>query len=230
MSDSIEDKEFGEIVIRRIKSASHIKLGVTPSGSLKATMPPAAPKFLLRRLVKNSRDEIRSLLDRSIPPLIYTNDMRLGKSHSLLIKDGQTLSVTRSKYTIIATKPHTYEESHPAVQKAIRSEVIKVLRLEAKRYLPKRLEILASSLDCNYERVRLSHASTRWGSCSSSGTISLNIALMKLPFELIDYVIIHELCHTKQMNHSEAFWQLVEAADPDYKKHRKLVKNHTPTI
>lgn len=230
MPDSIQDKEFGEIAIRRIKTASHIKIGVTPNGTLKATMPPAAPQFLLKRLIKSSREEIRHLLKRSIPQLIYTNDMRIGKSHSLLIKVGPLMSVKRSKYTIVATKPADKEDDDPSLQQAIRLEVIKALRAEAKHYLPRRLEILATQLDYSYERVRLSHASTRWGSCSSSGTISLNIALMKLPFELIDYVIIHELCHTKEMNHSKSFWQLVAAADSNFQEHRKLVKSHTPTI
>lgn len=229
-TQTIHDDEFGEITIRRIKTASAIKIGVGTNGRLRATMPPRAPKFLLKQLIKNSRSDIRELLDHSTPKIIYENGMRIGKSHSLLINTGKTLSAKRQKTTIIVTIPPEVNETDVQVQNLIRTEVIKALRKEAKSYLPRRLEMLARRYGYSYKRVRFSHASTRWGSCSTSGTISLNIALMKLPFELIDYVIIHELCHTEQMNHSQDFWDLVAAADPEYKTHRRYMKSHTPTI
>jgi predicted metal-dependent hydrolase len=108
--------------------------------------------------------------------------------------------------------------------------VIDALRMEAMSFLPKRLSFLAEKFGYSYEKVRFSHSSGRWGSCSTSGTISLNIAMMKLPFELIDYILLHELSHTTQMNHSEKFWKQVEASDPLYKQHRAALKKESPSI
>lgn len=226
----ITDTEFGTIEIRRVKTARHVKIGVTPRGSLRATLPPLVPLLYVRKLVANSRNEIRTLLANTVPATIYRNGMRIGKNHALLLRDGTTLIANHRHTTITVTKPAHLAEDHPDVQAKIRQAVVAALRREAKQYLPNRLQILAQQHGYQYERVRFSHAGTRWGSCSSRGTISLNIALMKLPFELIDYVLIHELCHTKQMNHSGEFWGLVAAADPSYKHHVKAIKNYTPTI
>lgn len=226
----LNDEEFGDIQIRRIKTASAIKIGVGSSGQLRATMPPRAPLYLLKRLITSSRQPIRDLLARSLPDTVYESGMQVGKTHSLLITSGSTLSITRQGTTLAATVPEAMSTTSPDVQMMIRQEVIKALRKEAKSYLPRRLKMLAERHGYQYEKVRFSHASTRWGSCSSAGTISVNIALMKLPFELIDYVLIHELCHTRQMNHSPAFWELVAAVDPEYQTHRRNVKAYTPTI
>lgn len=117
----------------------------------------------------------------------------------------------------------------PSTQRA-RDAQKKILAKKAKEYLPYRLEFWAKKYGYNYSGLRLSHANTRWGSRSSSGTISLNIGLMKVPEPLRDYVILHELAHINHMDHSAAFWAEVEAHDPSYKRHRKLLKAFSPGV
>ena len=101
---------------------------------------------------------------------------------------------------------------------------------KARDYLPYRLEFWATKYGYKYSGVRLSHANTRWGSRSSSGTISLNIGLMKVPEPLRDYVILHELAHINHMDHSAEFWAEVESHDPSYRRHRKLLKQYSPGV
>ncbi|MDO4741985.1 MAG: M48 family metallopeptidase [Candidatus Saccharibacteria bacterium] len=106
----------------------------------------------------------------------------------------------------------------------------KILTKKAREYLPYRLEYLANRYGYSYEKCRIMHANTRWGSCSSNKTISLNIGLMKLPEPLRDYVILHELAHLNHMDHSKAFWAEVEKHDKRYKEHEKRLKLMNPGV
>jgi predicted metal-dependent hydrolase len=75
-------------------------------------------------------------------------------------------------------------------------------------------------------KLRISSARTRWGSCSRQGTLSFTWRLVMAPEEVIDYVVVHELCHLRHLNHSKAFWGLVEGILPDYKVRRAWLKRH----
>ena len=228
----IQDKEFGKITIRRSSIATQIRVRVAPDGSLHASLPMHAPIFLVKHLLKKSRSELREILAKSKPEYNFVNGEQIGKSHTLVVLNSGTndFIVKRHGQKIVVNLPDNKQLSDPDVIRIVRDNVISALRIEAKSYLPKRLSYLAHKYNYVYKKVRFSHASGRWGSYSSNGTISLNIALMKLPFELIDYIIIHELTHTKQMNHSKTFWLLVESADPNYKMHRHELKLLNPSI
>lgn len=220
------DDEFGAITVRRSRLARSITLSVAPNGTVRISAPTMAPLFLLKRFLAQSREAIRKNLQDN-----YTNNyydgMQIGKSHSITLREGELAAALHGRQ-IVAHIPSYLTIDDPVVQKLLREKVIAALRREAKSYLPRRLQFLANKFGFSYTKVRFSHTSSRWGSCSSTGTISLNIALMKLPFELIDYVLVHELSHTRQMNHGQNFWDLVAQGDPDYKKHRKLLKTHSP--
>ena len=117
----------------------------------------------------------------------------------------------------------------PATQRA-RDAKKKILARQAREYLPYRLEYWAKRFGYKYARCRLTHANTRWGSCSTTRTISLNIGLMKVPEVLRDYVILHELAHLNHMDHSEAFWAEVGTHDPKYREHRRRLKMFSPGV
>lgn len=228
----IHDKEFGKITIRRSAQATQVRVRVAPDGTLRASLPLRAPLLLVKHLLISSRHELRRILAQAKPEYKYENGMLIGKSHTLIIQDtnNNEVSISRHGLQIIVKAPRHINLDDIDVSRKIRDNVIAALRIEARSYLPRRLSFLAQKHNLSYSKTRFSHAGGRWGSCSSSGTISLNIALMKLPFELIDYVIIHELSHTKHMNHGPAFWALVAEADPNYKAHRRALKSQNPSI
>lgn len=103
---------------------------------------------------------------------------------------------------------------------------IKALAESALKVIPGKVEYYARRIGVSYGRITIRNQKTRWGSCSSKGNLNFNCLLMLMPEEILDYVIVHELCHRKEMNHSKDFWALVEKAMPDYKARKKWLKDH----
>jgi predicted metal-dependent hydrolase len=101
-------------------------------------------------------------------------------------------------------------KDNPAVRGALRKVVENTYMKEAKDYLPSRAATLAAAHGFSFRRVSVSRATTRWGSCSPENNIRLSLHLMRLPNHLVDYVILHELCHTVEKNHGKKFWKLMD--------------------
>jgi predicted metal-dependent hydrolase len=178
---SIIDDEFGEIKV--VRSHTHyLRLRIEPNGKVSATIPHYATLIALKKLIEQSRKNLRANLARLPKVDIYTD------------------------------------------------EQIKQIRAKAKNFLPLRVEFLAKKHGFKYAKVSCRNQKTRWGSCSPQGNISLNIALVLLPADLIDYVILHELTHLKEMNHSQKFWQKLAENCPNYQKLRRDLKNYSPYL
>ncbi len=107
-----------------------------------------------------------------------------------------------------------------------RAAVVNWFRSQAKLYLPQRTRQLAEKHGFQFGQLRIKHQKTRWGSCSAQGNLNLNLRLMMAPDAAIDYVILHELCHLRELNHSAAFWRLVEERCPDYQLWRAWLKEN----
>lgn len=100
------------------------------------------------------------------------------------------------------------------------------LRQKAGILLGERTALYAERMQVSYKRITIRDQKTRWGSCSTAGNLNFNWRLVLAPREVLDYVVIHELAHRREMNHSAAFWRIVEAEMPDYRKYRDWLKKN----
>lgn len=101
---------------------------------------------------------------------------------------------------------------------------------KALQVLPPKVQFYAGQIGVDYGRITIRNQKTRWGSCSGKGNLNFNCLLMLTPEPVQDYVVIHELCHRKEMNHSQKFWAEVAKVMPDYKEKRKWLKEHGEEI
>ena len=107
---------------------------------------------------------------------------------------------------------------------------IRELADRALAYIPDRVKYYAELAGVTYGRITIRSQHTRWGSCSRKGNLNFNCLLMMTPPEVIDYVVVHELCHRKEMNHSAAFWDEVEKILPDYRGPKNWLKKNGSDI
>lgn len=228
----VYDDEFGRIRAKRNARAIYVRLKINQAGELEATLPPRAPLRAINHLLNEARDEIRELVQKHSSKTIHYEDGQLiGHSHRLSIvvsEQAEKPSRTIKQQMLQVTLPRGSDATSSVGHAYLRASVKKTLEKEARAYLPRRLQYLADTYGMTFESIRYGNQKGRWGSCSSQGTISLNVALMNLSHELIDYVLIHELSHTRQMNHSQDFWSLVETIMPQYREHRAKLKTCSP--
>lgn len=133
-------------------------------------------------------------------------------------------------FTLLCPKGTDYYTTE--MQKWLHKTLAQAITCRAKELLPERLKKLANEKGFTYSRCTVRNVHTRWGSCNTKGNISLNVSLIQLPDELIDYVLLHELCHTIEMNHSERFWTLMDkvVAPAKAKELRKRLKAYKTNI
>lgn len=137
---------------------------------------------------------------------------------------------------IPAARPRVTREGREVkVQSPLHTpEVIRTLlegwyRHEARSFLPARLQGFGARLGVQPAKVGIRGQRTLWGSCSARGNISVNWRLMHVPLSLVDYVLVHEICHLRHLNHSQAFWDLVATVLPDYRARRRRLRALPPT-
>jgi predicted metal-dependent hydrolase len=128
---------------------------------------------------------------------------------------------------------HSYEENHNKLYRLPDASVMEYggvldwLKQQARETIPSRVLLHSKKIGVNFARISLRDQKTRWGSCSHVGNLNFNWRLIMVPEPVLDYVVIHELCHLKRMSHSKAFWNVVEKYCPDWKEKRRWLNKHS---
>lgn len=226
----------GTICLRRSHRARTIRLKVDRKDGIVVIMPDHIPERYAIEFVDRKKNWIKKSLARQAElKNQYTifDETTTFRTKNRILRIQQhnkaTIKTAVSKTEIRVWYPDFGKVEDERIQKQIRRAIEETWRIEAKRFLPLRTQELAQKHSFNYNRVRVKKAGTRWGSCSSSNNINLNIQLMRLPDTLIDYIILHELVHTVEKNHQSGFWNLLETILPGAKKMDKSLNKYNLT-
>ena len=146
----------------------------------------------------------------------------------LRMKDKEIYSFIESKKLWIEKNLAKIEEREKAISEVqpFTQEEIKALAEKAKTIIPERVKYYAPKIGVTYNRITIRCQRTRWGSCSSKGNLNFNCLLALFPIEVIDSVVVHELCHRKHMNHSPQFYAEIEKVFPEYSKWHKWLSDN----
>lgn len=146
----------------------------------------------------------------------------------LSMKDKEIYSFIESKKSWIEKNLTKIDERHKALDEVqpFTEKEIKALAEKAKVIIPERVRYYAPKVGVTYNRITIRCQRTRWGSCSSKGNLNFNCLLALFPLEVIDSVVVHELCHRKHMNHSPQFYAEIEKVFPEYKKWHKWLSDN----
>ncbi len=221
----------GEVSFQKRKGTRSIRLTIGHDGSLRVSLPPWVPykageAFVLSKqawVLQQQHGKSRH---------VFKPQERIGKAHRLrfISHTRQTITSRVTDTELLIRMPDSKQITDPDVQTVVYAGAVRALKQESKNLLPIRLRALANQHGFNYRSVTVKHMKSRWGSCNSQKELALNCFLMQLPWELIDYVLIHELLHTRVMAHGKPFWTELGqyVTDLDYK--RKRLKTYKPAL
>lgn len=227
----IHVENIGSVKIRKSKRSKNVSIAIKPNKGVIVTIPYfLSYKYGIKVLKQKSAWIEKHLpkikaLEQKIILFDETNSFKTKKRQLIIRKHtSDNIRTKINENTIFIYYPENIPIETTEIQETIRITIIKALRIEAKEYLPERTYDLAKELGFKLKKVFIKNNKTLWGSCSGINNINLNLHLIRLPNHLIDYVIIHELCHTVEKNHGPQFWKLMDSILGNAKKISKELK------
>jgi predicted metal-dependent hydrolase len=218
----------GQVIFQKNRRSRHIRIKVISNQTIRVTLPYWAPyataiKFVNSQIdwILNQQRQFNSLIDKQ----------PIGKAHHLHFKHDNTVYSPRARINqteILVILPINITHEDLIAQVTARRVCTRALKQEAQTLLPQRLQLLAVKHGFTFQRVNTRYLKSRWGSCNQDNAIGLSIFLMQLPWQLIDYVLMHELVHTRIHNHSAKYWNELQKYLPNAKQLRREIHKYRP--
>lgn len=219
---------LGPVTFQKRGNTGSIRLHVQGS-RIKVTLPTRVPYAFAEKFLQSRKQWV---LENIQPATVITEGAYIGKNHRVVInyKDTSRPSSRVSPTAITITLPIGLDSQASEAQRIIVKACEKALMQETTDIVILRLQDLAYEHEFVMKSAKVKRLRSRWGSCDTHKNIVLNSYLAQLPWPLIDYVLVHELAHTRHLNHSPDFWAEVAAILPNYKELRKQTKAHSPHV
>ena len=206
----IPDKDFGQIIIRTRTTARNISMRTKPDG-LHVIVPPYSLTSRVLKAIEEFRPRLLENWQKVAPQTLDLNFRIDAPCFHLHLEQGKLsrfmVRTTDEEITILC--PPKVDFTQKPVQELLHNAIVRALKKSAQAYLPPLLNELAEHYGFRYKKVKITGSKSRWGSCSATGSINLSCYLMLLPPHLMDYVLLHELTHTREMNHGPKFWEIL---------------------
>jgi len=221
---------LGNIKITKRHSNRHLRLSIATNGDINVSIPSWASYQTGLDFVKSKSQWI---IDKRPVVSILENKQPIGYAHRLYFKTKLDLAYPKARISdnqIIIYHPPELLTTDQNVQVLAQKTATRALRKQAESLLPQRLRTLAELNNLSYNSVTIKQLRRRWGSCDQNKNIVFNLYLIQLPWNLIDYVLLHELTHTEHLNHSELFWNKLQSIEPKALSLRKSLHQYNPGI
>jgi predicted metal-dependent hydrolase len=228
LSLDLADGKVLKIGVRASKRARRLRLVSSISG-IEAIVP-----------VNYSASELENFIANKYDWIVETSQYYSKLKERCGGHDPDTVYYLGSKYrfhvvkdrhaSVIVSEAMKLITFHVPDRRRYKGQVQEWYRQQTAAIIAERLPPLASRLNLQYNRVSIKNQKSRWASCSKKKNLNFNLLLAAVPLEVIDYVIVHELMHLVELDHSPRFWQLVGAADPGYKKHKEWLADYAPVV
>lgn len=219
------------VKIYKLKRGRSIRLSINTTGNVRISMPSWVAYHKAIQFAESRVAWISSQITSN--QIILKDNIAVGKAHRLYFKTSMCAIRPQARIhqsDIIVSYPPNLRITDATVQLAASRACIRALRTQALQLLPIRLQQIAARHDINYQSIQIKQLKSRWGSCDYQQNIVLNLFLVQLPWDCIDYVILHELIHTRIMKHGPSFWIAMEQLMPEAQSFRNIMRRHQPTI